>query len=84
MIVTDRWREPTGKKVYVPTGKEPGWTYGEYGDPPWILAKAIEDKLGPDGGTLAEIYHQIGAPLHLSLDDTKHLLRRAQDEGYVK
>lgn len=82
MIIKNVWREPTGRKVFVPTEKDPGWSGEE--NAYWALAGAIGDKLGPEGGTLGEIYHEVLGPLGLSLDDTRTLVRGAVKEGYLK
>ena len=77
------WREPTGRRIFAPTGKEPGLTArGE--EAYWMLAEQIDEKLGPEGGTLAEIYHKVMGPLGLSLDNTRNLLKGAKVHGYIK
>lgn len=84
MIVRDGYREPTSRKVFKPTGKDPSWTFEHGGDIPWMFAGRIEGVLGPEGGTIGEIYHQVTGPLGLSLDDTRELVRKAIREGYLR
>jgi len=83
VIVKDGYREPTSSRVYVPTGKEPA--SGSYGEEAyWVLAGRIESTLGPEGGTIGEIYHEVTGPLGLTLDDTRLLVREAVRRGYLK
>ncbi len=84
MIVRDRWKEPISKVVYVPTDKEPSLDSGKEEQAYWLLAKQIEDKLGPEGGAISEIYHQVTGPLGLTSSDTIILVRKAKKEGYLK
>jgi hypothetical protein len=90
-IKYDRWKEPTGKRVFKSTGQDlPDWATGM--DTPssrkeeayWRIAKEIESTLGPEGGTLSEIYHEITGPYGLSLHDTRYLLKEAIKEGYIR
>ena len=85
MIISDRWKEPTGQHIYQPTGKEvPFRTFGHKEDAYYMLAGMVEDVLGPEGGTVAEIYHKITGPKGLSSSDTLELVRNAKKEGYLK
>lgn len=82
-IIRDKYREPTSKRMFRPTDKEPGWTFEQAGDIPWMLAGRIEEVLGPEGGTIGEIYHKVTGPMGLSLDNTRDLVRKALKEGYL-
>ena len=87
MIVSDRWKEPVGKRSYVVTGKElPGTAYDfegkEYAY--WMLAGRIEDEFGDTPATVSEIYHQVTGPLGLTSSDTVKLVRGARSRGYLR
>ena len=82
-IIYDRWKEPRGHVIYLPTEKEPDPLLGNKGDAYWMLAKQIDDKL-PGGGTIAEIYHSITGPLGLTSSDTVELVHSAKKMGYLK
>ncbi len=81
--VSDGWRESTSTKVLKLTEKEPG-PYGRSEDASWALAREIDKVLGPEGGTLNEIYRQVTGPLGLSLSDTRDLVKNAQKQGYLR
>ena len=83
MIVSDKWREPSGHVIYAPTGKEPPMYVGREEQAYWVLAGRIEDTLGPEGGTISEIYHQVVGPLGLTSSDTVQLVRAAKKAGYL-
>ena len=84
MIVRDKWKEPVGQKAYIPTGKEVPFGAIHTEDAYYMLAGMIEDILGPEGGTIAEIYHKVTGPKGLSSSDTVQLVRNAKREGYLK
>ena len=84
MIISDRWKDSTSQVIYVPTEKEPPLGASEREQAYWMLSMRIEDALGPEGGTLDEIYHQVMVPLGLSLSDTTHLVKSARAAGYLK
>jgi len=85
MIINDRWKPSTSTKIYQATGKEvPFSTFGGKEDAYYMLAGMVEDKLGPEGGTVSEIYSEITRPLGLSLSDTISLVRSAKKGGYLK
>ncbi|MHA2069468.1 MAG: hypothetical protein ACXABY_34330, partial [Candidatus Thorarchaeota archaeon] len=67
---------------YAPTDKEPGEYFNEtiY----WSFAGRVSDSLGPDGGTLQEIYLGVTRPMGLSLQDTRELLSRGRARGYFR
>lgn len=87
MIVRDRWRELTGKKEYVVTGKElPGTEYDFLGKEYayWRLAREIEDEFGYEPATVSEIYRRVTGPLGLTSSNTITLVRAAKSKGYLR
>jgi len=85
-VVTDKWTEPTGKKIYKPTEKEEpevAYDFQKAKFAHWMFARQIEDKLGPEGGTTSEIYYEVGGPLGLTSSQTIELTRAAKKEGYL-
>lgn len=81
--ISDRWRESTSTRVLAPTEKEPG-PYGRSEDASWVFARKVDEVLGPEGGTLNDIYHRVTGPLGLSLSDTRDLVQRARKLGYLR
>lgn len=84
MIISDRWREPTSRTTYVPTGKDPPPESRREEFAYWMLAGQIEDKLGGEPATVAEIYHQVTGRLGLTSSDTIQLVKAAKKEGYLR
>jgi len=86
MIVSDRWKPPTGQHVYRATDKGlPSYgTFGHREDAYYLLSQKIDSILGPEGGTTMEIYRKVTGPLGLSSSQTIELLRSAKKEGYVE
>ena len=83
MIKGDRWKPSVSSKVYQPSNKETtGFNREE--DAYYMLSGMIEDKLGPEGGTISEIYSEVTRPLGLSLSDTVSLVKNAKRAGYLK
>ena len=78
------FKPSTSQRVYSPTGKMPELEGGQSEGIYWTLAGWINDKLGPEGGTPAEIYHEVLAPKGLSQGDTVELIRNAKKLGYLK
>jgi hypothetical protein len=81
----------TGKKLYVPTGKDlPDWAY--QADTPssraeeayWRLSELIADKFGPGGATIRDIHYDVGSPLGMSSSETVELVRKAKARGYLE
>lgn len=83
MIISDRWRESTSKVVYTPTGKEPPLYASRNEQAYWMLVGRIEGRLGPEGGTVKEIYHEVTGPLGLTSSDTVQLVKAAKKAGYL-
>jgi hypothetical protein len=83
VIRTDQWKEPSGHTVYVPTEKEPEYTFDNRGYAYWMLARQIDNKL-PEGGTISEIYHNVTGPLRLTSSDTIKLVHGAKKQGYLR
>ena len=85
LTVRDGWTEPTGKAIYAWTGKSPdspeiGGVEYAY----WVLANRIDDEF-PGGTSLSNIYHDITGPqFGLSLDETRGILKRAKQAGYIE
>lgn len=87
MIVSDRWRRPTGGRQYIVTEKElpeSGFDFGGKRYAYWTLARQIEDKFGNEPATVYDIYNHVTGPLGLSSSDTIELVRAARREGYLK
>ena len=91
MIIRDGWKEPTGKRVYAPTDKElEDWAWESDTSTArretsyWRLADLIRDGLGPEGGTMSDIYHYVASPLGLTSSDTVELVRKAKARGYLE
>lgn len=84
MIISDKWREPTGKVRYTSTGKDiPASDFEGKEYAYWMLARQIEDRFGDEPATVSEIYHQVTGPLGLTSSDTMVLVRAAKKEGYL-
>ena len=82
---SDRYRPSTDQRVYQPTGKEiPFQTFGRKEDAYYMLAGMIENELGPEGGTIMDIYNNVTGPKGLSTSDTIKLVKSARREGYLK
>lgn len=86
LVISDRWKEPTGQKKYIVTEKEipeVGWDFEGKKYAYWMLAEQIRDKL-PEGGTVFEIYRKVTGPLGLTSSETIVLVRGAKKEGYLE
>lgn len=83
MTVLAGWREPTGTTVYVPIIKDAPSYGGKLELACWFLAGQTNDKLGPGGGTIAEIYHRVTGPQGLTLDNTRDLVKASKKLGYL-
>lgn len=88
MIVTDRWKVPTGRRQYVATEKglpEPDWQGFEGKEYAyWALADRIRDEFGDQPATIGEIYEEVTSQLGLSSSDTITLVQAAKAQGYLK
>jgi hypothetical protein len=85
MIDKDSLFKPSvSQKVYEPTDKLPGLEARESEGLYWTLAGWIGERLGPGGGTPAEIYHEVLGPKGLTQQDTTQLLYNAKKLGYLK
>lgn len=84
MIRYERSRPSTSQRMYRSTGKDlPLESYGRNEDAYYLLAGRI-DQAFPQGGTLSEIYEEVGRPLHLSQEEMSHLVKSAKREGYLE
>jgi len=85
MIIRDKYREPSGSKLYKSTSKDiPLDTFNKKEDAYYMLSGLVDSKLGPEGGTIAEIYHKVTGPMGLSASDTTKLVFAAKKEGYLE
>ena len=85
MIKSDRWKPSVSSKVYQPSGREVSPSTASQGeDAYYLLSNMVEGHLGPEGGTVSEIYSEVTRPLGLSLSDTMSLVKNAKKAGYLK
>jgi hypothetical protein len=80
-IFRDDFQLPKSTRRFVSADKDPD-TEGDtvY----WVFASRISEALGPEGGSMADIYNEVTRPLGLSLDDTKTLVNTAKSKGFLK
>ncbi len=82
---SDRYRPSSDQRIYASAGKDiPFQTFDRKEDAYYVLAGMIDDELGPEGGTVTEIYDRVTGPRGLSTSDTIQLVRSARREGYLK
>lgn len=78
------YREPKGVRVVTSAGKELPISASKQDQACYILSGRIEQALGEEGGTVADIYHEVTGPLGLSSTDTIQLVRICKGIGYLK
>lgn len=81
--IRDNWTEPRGTTLYSGSGKSPKGVRAGSDDYVYdFLAQRIDEAF-PEGATLSQIYHEVTSPLGLTLDDTRDIVRRAKQVGYL-
>ena len=83
-LIGNKYREPRSQRMYRSTGKIPEIAGGTLENSYWYLSGIIESTFGDEGATIADIYHEVTGPKGMSLDDTRYLVNKAVQEGYLK
>jgi len=84
VIKRDQYKESVDKHIYFATGEDPSGAPGGSDEYIYdILAKRIEDVF-PQGASLQEIYYFVTGDLGLSLEETRSVIKRARDAGYIQ
>ncbi len=85
-IVRDGYKDSISRALYISADKEPEegkplktWEYVL-----WSLAQEMESKFGFEPSTLLEIYRAVGSQFGWTAEDTRDILRRAVQFGYVE
>ena len=81
-ITSDGFRPSTGKTLYGWTGKTPAQGCGSNETASYLLSKKIDEILST--GTLGEVYNGITGPMGLTLQETRGLVTKAVDWGYLE